>query len=365
MTQILVLQKTDPHSNAFVALPYEPDNTHYFTRLNVITFQLKILCCLFLENISENFYKMSAGEETIKCVNELRSTFYDYNSVKDYLSGHTEFHKLIEEISAEDFYWDETKEISELTLMPIHLIIGVTYLNMDDLLDKMMTFTFFSGLTFDFTYADGNLLSPIEFLLHDLDHAVDYLRGIQEHRIPQSLLTAFYIHLKHNKDNLMRNESGSIVKDQYGCTKFYRVKLFFFLIVHELSVNCFVESRDRHGRFLGRNGWPDAAYMMGNNGLREYFSERNYAQFLDDNDIALIIPKRLREIPQDTPMQKDIKINFILAFLKNCAKDFVELRNEWWIGWLASKQTAGRRKRRRTKNKRNKRNKKRKTNRRN
>jgi hypothetical protein len=118
--------------------------------------------------------------------------------------------------------------------------------------------------------------------------------------------------------------------------------------------------------------------MMGYFGLAEYFTrvdererEKDYDQFLDVNDLALVIPKILRDMPQETPEEKTEKKKQILKFLTNCAINYKELRMHWWAEWVATKQTAGRRKRRRTKNKQNKsnksnkQNKKRKTKRRN
>jgi hypothetical protein len=298
---------------------WDREEVNFIGRINVVTFQLILLFSYILQETKGDEYTSNTEPFILVKLDELRSIYLDYISVREHLKS------LKDSTAYGDICFSALWNPLPENPTAIFIIYGLSYLKIDDLLDQMMDSTFFLGLSFEFARADSKKMSPLSFLVHDIVHGINYLRRANEASVDISQLKSFYEFLKANKERFSKKP-----EDKYS--KFNQIRFIFFLLVHETDVNFFISPR---------GSLPMPEYVI-RNGLGVYFRPP-YEQFINENDLGLLMPKIIRDMPYSPSKRKAVS-EYIFESVKSYV---IELTK-----WHSSNQRAGRRKRRRTRNKR-------------
>jgi hypothetical protein len=188
----------------------------------------------------------------------------------------------------------------------------------------MMENVFFLGLKFENNYADGFIEPPLGFLIHDILHGTMYLNNLIKHSVDKLDLKSFYDYF------LMRKGSMDPVT-------FKKIMFMFFLLVHELYVNFFIQPD---------GSIPDKGMIS--HIIRGEYEDKPLSPITNSNFLGLLFPREIREMPNSNPDENTAKSTASWEYIMSAIDEYISLLERWH----SSKQTAGRRKRRRTRNKR-------------
>jgi len=301
--------------------PVEP--TNFIGRINIVSLQLILL---FSKNIIESghhhqgmLYDMIDEEQILS---ELRDDYLDYQRVKHYLFS-------LENPSTRSAQWLYSLwEFNEFKTEPsaIFIIIGVTFIPVNYILNGMLDNIFALGLTFETKYADGVLESPFGFLYHDYNHGLDYFIQSKTFGIDREQLKLFFNYFLEKKDEL-------------GNEIFIKIQLIFFLIIHEGCFEIFIQSNDE----------IPTKELLGI--IFNSIFEKPYRKFRDINNLGGLMSKEIKEMPENTLDESRSRIFAIENYLQESFDNYYSLL----VSWHSSKQTAGRRRRRTKRTKKSKR----------
>jgi hypothetical protein len=172
---------------------------------------------------------------------------------------------------------------------------------MDYFLDGVMEHIFYLGLSFDYIKADGIEETPLTFTLHDVLHAKGYFSYITSFETDESQLKSFYEFVKKNKD-------------AYGRKKFYHIKFFLFLQLHEIGIIFFIG--------------PDDSLPDYNESIYDEIIEHIpvlYSRLSDLDNLGGLMPKRIQEMKGFLNNKKEE----IKKFVNESFISYIEALNEW------------------------------------
>jgi len=172
-----------------------------------------------------------------------------------------------------------------------YLIVVVDYLSIGEIIVSMLDGAMFCGFASTSTYADGNLLLPLEFTGHDIAHG-NFSRYVC------------------NGQNQANFESVQVFYDFCENTladkkQFYFIKFIIFYILHESTCG-----------FFGSNSAPKLVESI----LRWTIEnlDNPIERFLNDNDLAKSIPPPYRG-----------SVELITSFLNEAATLYIAKSIEW------------------------------------
>jgi len=176
----------------------------------------------------------------------------------------------------------------------IQLITILDYFTCDEIINSFLHNINLCGIVCKNIYADGRLLTPFEFLEHDIVHSGNY-QGFcyRQNNITRKDLKSFY---------------DFFDKKEWTKEKKYSVKFLFFLLIHESYCDFF----------------PSVDSIMTNMDETYIFNEITNTgllymnRYLNENDLGKLIPTRYR--------RDETKVT---EFLKYSIDNYLDVLREW------------------------------------
>ena len=275
-------------------------DTNYIGCVNIFSLQCILLFTQHILNKSKNpaaEFKSVFSRTSQKDYRSLMSNnWFEYNVMKKNIKDGK---ALLDLYYIEDLY-DVPRIIPKFTEYNtnvqenyyIYLINAKGYLTLDEIITSLLKRVAYCGLEYDFSYADGYKIVPLEFLTHDIAHG------------------KFNQHTCYG----MQGVDFTSVENYYNYCKssvldkkiLYSVKLILFILLHESACSFFQDKMSGEELF---------------NTIMKKFVENldePIKRFMNLNDLGQSIPKEFRG-------NKDSIENYILE----CCKVYVDLYNKW------------------------------------
>jgi len=285
-------------------------DTNYIGRINVVSLQCIILFTIYSLKVDNCVYNVDSERRFLRVFD--RDSWPNYNMLTK--GDWVNYKFIVSQIttmpsmkSMKNFYYTYDYTITPYIkngikvfekAMPIHLrndplsfkylIIAVDYLNLDEIICSFLNKVSYCGFASTFTYADGQLLTPYEFVIHDMAHGMTNIRYCSDESLIYNDVKDFYDYCKKslNKDHV------------------YYIKFVLFYLLHESPCNFF------------NDNYKDIILKISTRYLMNL--PRPINRFLDLNDLGGIIP---RDIRGDAYKIKD--------YISNAIDVFVENRDKW------------------------------------
>jgi hypothetical protein len=265
------------YNNVIHQLDNQLDN-NYIGMINIFLLQCIILFTSY--NINEHY----------RFNNNMNNNYVIYNYLIQYNWKDYEFIK------------NSLKNIDNLKYLyksknSIFLIIIKKTFKINEIIESFLDNIFYCGFSYNINYADGILMTPFEFMRHDIIHGNNYFFIKKDLDI--ELLKEFY------------NYSKDIDKEA-----FKKINLIFFLIVHESYIIFF----------------PSSLEKIENN-IDSLFSylQSSITRFIRTNDLGELIPKSyrtgIREIMKYLYECVDIYLIHLIIFYCNKEKTCLNKKN--------------------------------------
>jgi hypothetical protein len=299
-------------------LSTSPKEKNYIGRVNIVTLQLIILFMQFLPPQTSKNELETQHRKLSKKINYL-----DYESTKQYVIHYKP--GINESDDQLPLLWNSTQGI--------FLIVGVDHLSMDTMLNMMMKNIFFAGLSFKQIMADGVYDTPLGFCIHDLDHG----KGVYlDHVVYSTTKTMVYIDIREHLSSFYSFIKSKKGRD-YDNTKFYRIKLIFYLLVHESSfVSFFYKKR----KFLVQETVVLEICDV-EDVIRDLTEDSIYKRFMNIHDLGNMLPSNYKESGVDHNLEK------ITEYINGAAGMYVSALSDWKKGKGGTRRKYKRKTRRR------------------
>jgi len=246
------------------------EDTNYIGKVNIISLQCIIL---FTENCIKPDQEIVAGGIYENYLNLRRGNWKNYTVMQGLLSLDTAKDYYIGGYS--HLYNNEHLGPYTTSLDPnfnIFLITIIDYLTLDEINNSFLDNVIYCGMTSEFTYADGSFYSPFEFLHHDIVHGKNYhFACYNRNGLIRTDLKTFYEYSKTVEES-----------PESPFSQIYAMKLMMFLLIHESLCDFFTSSTTKDTILHSILKAPQM-YM---------------ARFLNDNDLGLSLPKKVRGNPE-------------------------------------------------------------------
>jgi len=291
------------------------DDTNYIGKVNIFSFQCAVLLSHnILFKKTKEFWRKLQEKNTkfLALLNVYTKRFHGsmlYTSYDDMVS------KMTTSDNNENIY-----------KVPVRVLItAVSYFTLDELLTSYLEETYYCGICYDVEFADGIERTPIDFLVHDIGHALDYI----------SLCANKYSMFINFKDFYFfcrNNFNGEILQS---------VKFIIFLLLHESDCS-FVFS-----------DWETTTELMFTESLIKNLLNNprqfiNISDFIEDNGLWLLIPKKYRSMEK-----QDERLTIIVNYFELSCKRFFEALTQFKQPVVGGKSNRYTRRIRRTKQRRN------------
>jgi hypothetical protein len=275
-----------------------------FTALNIKSLQCTYLFSLMTKHIPNPDMKPYGDR--------IREIFYDYLSDIDWTSYDAVLDMILEHEPEEeeaDLKWlliedefggDESYCIPSLKNKAIIVLLGE--LTLHELVWSLAHDVYFIGLIPKITYADGALMSPISFLVHDLDHMHDRLLLCQADKAGRTDM----INARVNRFlNFLADKDPAI---QQSCL------MFVFLYMHH-EIEC------RESILLENSFIPDSGIFRADAGIDE--TTFLPARFLAPTDLGGFLPAELQVGATVESVMAWLQSQWLI-FIENWAACFTE-----------------------------------------
>ena len=306
----------------------DKDDKNYIGRINIVCLQCIILFtkyCLFdmpIEVKKDKFINafILHGEKTMfKKYMGVINEFKDYEFMRDRGLKLLDYEELYIYLNRYEkgaqMYQTGVKKHKYRN---IFLILIVEYLTLDEIITSSFNQVMYCGMASEFTYADGFLFTPLEFLHHDMAHGFTVISLCYGRSgINFKDVLSFYTFCK----NLLDKEN------------FYCVKFIIFLLFHETSC----------GSLLVKNTSVEE--------LVEFLLTFNFRylshgidRFLNLNDLGKAFPRAYRVDPTKSTEENTAKI---IEYLNKAVTIYKQKLIQWYNFMEEGKKAGGRRTRRR------------------
>jgi hypothetical protein len=253
-------------------LPTEEIN--YIGKVNIFALQCVIV---FTENCYDTTKPFEVNLNNVyNDYNDLKkaTNWKNYNSIKQEIIKNRKFKSL--------YFAENGREYSTTNLEGIKfLITPIKYFTLDEIIISYLDKKIFCGISYNFVWADGRNLTPIEFLEHDIIHGYNY-NGLCFQRSFYSIenLKSFYDH------------AVTTISDRI---RLYSVKLMIFLLIHETFCDFFPHEAFDEKSF-------DRVYILRKEQILRSITRTE--RFLNPNDLFEALPRRVRTEYTDTKNKK-------------------------------------------------------------
>ena len=261
----------------YITVPTEERN--YIGKVNIFALQCVIV---FTENCYDTTKPFEVNLNNIyNHYNDLKkaTNWKNYNSIKQEIIKIREFKSL--------YFAENGREYSTTNLGGIKILITpIKYFSLDEIIISYLDKKIFCGISYNFVWADGRKLTPIEFLEHDITHGNNY-NGLCFQRSSHSIenLKSFYDH------------AVTTISDRI---RLYSVKLMIFLLIHETFCDFFPNKPLDEKSF-------DRQYMLRKEQILTSITSTGFCsteRFLNPNDLFEALPRRVRTVYTDTKNKK-------------------------------------------------------------
>ena len=168
------------------------------------------------------------------------------------------------------------------------LITILDYLSVDEIINSYLNKVNYSGLSSSYITADAELLSPYDFIMHDVGHSLLNTRVCSiKKRVNYEEVKAFYEFCR-----------GRLEKSEFYC-----IKLFIFILLHE-SLCDFYNVTDKN-TLMGHMTMKASGFTF----------DEPLKRLQNLDDLGLSIPKANR--------------GDVLSYLDHCADVFLSERRAW------------------------------------
>ena len=272
---------------AYIFSTTDTADENFIGRLNIVSLQCTIL---FTENCIDPIFEDGLNN-SFDYYNVLKSDDWKkYEVMKNNLTKKESGSFSALYLDSKRNPYTTPRQTDEL----IYLITINDYLSIDEVISSFLDNFIMCGMSPSFIYADGRLLNPFEFCLHDITHGKNYnVLCFERLSLSKPDLLSFYKFCKIN------------ISDK---KKLYSVKFMFFLLIHESLCDFFptLESPQISKTTV-------LSSITTNSVLK-------FSRYLDENDLLLSIPKDYRDSDEKISQYLDLSTDVYLTQLEKWKK---------------------------------------------
>ena len=283
-----------------------PDDTNYIGKVNLVCLQCILLFTEHCMDPAAKTFPVNLNDAFLYYSRLKGIDWRNYSKLRDYIAAGSYDTRQVEHLYfSSSSYPKHFYTTSEPPNSMIFLVTILDVLSITEIVETCLDNVILCGMTAKFDYADGRLISPYEFLEHDITHGHNY-EGLcfQRAQIYQEDIQSFYRYC---------------VNGHLSAKELYRMKVMIFFLIHESFCDYFPEYEKLTVDQIISDVTTTGLLNMG--------------RFVNLNDLGKMFPKPIQGNPAE-----------IMKFLTESADLY---QREFHIWRMAEKKRGGKRRKQR------------------